>query len=42
MGKTLMSFYRIFSRLIFEVERFDCLHYFYQGYLAAQAELQKK
>lgn len=22
----------------FEVERFDCLHYFYQGYLAAKAE----
>ena len=22
----------------FEVERFDCLHYFYQGYLAARAE----
>ena len=26
----------------YEVERFNCLHYFYQGYLAAKAEGEQK
>lgn len=26
----------------YEVERLECLHYFYQGYLAAKAELEAK
>lgn len=26
----------------YEIERFNCLHYFYQGYLAAKQELEEQ
>ncbi len=31
-----------FLNSYYEIERFNCLHYFYQGYLAAKQELEEQ
>lgn len=36
--KLLMKFLNSY----YDIERLECLHYFYQGYLAAKAELETK
>ena len=41
-GKDAHELLQDFLQAYFEVERFDCLHYFCQGYLAAQKELEQK
>lgn len=40
-GEEAQKLLNRFLEAYFEVERFACLHYFYQGYLVAKAEQEK-